>query len=71
MYIELKDKNQKKIGHISFHLSKEKKNMTNTSLRKGRLHIVNNRNTQKYHTLLVNYKNELLTLSVNSPLKIE
>lgn len=70
VYIEFKDKNQNKIGHISFHLSKEKKNMTNTSLRKGRLHIVNNRNTQKYHTLRVNYKNELLTLSVNSPLKL-
>jgi hypothetical protein len=69
VYIHFFDNNQKDIGHISFHLSKENKNLSNNSRRKGRLHIVN-RNKQKYHTLRVNTKNNSMILSVNSPLKM-
>jgi hypothetical protein len=70
VYIKFKDKNQNKIGHISFHLNKENKTMRNNSRRKGRLHIVNNRNKQKYHTLRVNYINDLMSIRVNSQLKM-
>jgi hypothetical protein len=70
IYINFKDINQKNIGHISFHLNKENKKMNNYSRKKGRIHIVNNRNTQKYYTLRVNSKNELISLSINSSLKM-
>ena len=70
LYITFFDNNNIDIGHITFHLSKDNKSLKNNSRRKGRLHIVN-RNKQKYHTLGVNCNNnDIITISVNSPLKV-
>jgi hypothetical protein len=69
LYISFYDQNKNEVGHISFHLNKENKDMSNNAKRKGRFHIVN-KNKQKYHTLRVNNKNDLFLLRVNSTLKI-
>jgi hypothetical protein len=68
--IKFFNNNQIEIGHITFHLSKENKSLPNNSLRKGRFHIVN-RNKQKYHTIRINCNNnDIMTLRVNSPIKM-
>jgi hypothetical protein len=71
VYITFFNSNQLEVGHITFHLNKDNKSLKNNSRRKGRLHIVN-KNKQKYHTLRVNYNNtnDIMTLRVNSPLKM-
>ena len=70
LYITFFDNNNIDIGHITFHLSKDNKSLPNSSRRKGRFHIVN-RNKQKYHTLRVNCNNnDIMSLRVNSPLKM-
>jgi hypothetical protein len=48
----------KQIGHISFHLDKQNKNMKQHSLEKGRFHVVNNRNRNRYYTLKINRTND-------------
>jgi hypothetical protein len=70
VYINFSNRNGENIGHISFHLNKENKNMNNISLRKGRLHIINNRNRNKYYTIRVHNKSESISMTVESPLKM-
>ncbi len=71
IYIEFKDKQNIEIGHISLHLDKHNSNMKNESQRKGRFHIVNNRNRNRYYTIRVMPKNKLFTIRIDSPLKMK
>jgi hypothetical protein len=48
----------KQIGHISFHLDKLNKQLNYYSLQKGRFHVVNNRNRNRYYTLKINRTND-------------
>jgi hypothetical protein len=61
-------KNNEQIGHISFHLSKNNKNMKNNALRKGRLHATNNKNKNRYFPIRVDIMSNTMTMTINSPL---
>jgi hypothetical protein len=59
IFINFKEINTgKQIGHISFHLDKQNKNMKQHSLEKGRFHVINNRNRNRYYTLKINKTND-------------
>jgi hypothetical protein len=68
--IKFTDLNNNKIGHITLHLDKVNRNMSNSNQMKGRLHAVNNRNKNKYYTFRVSHKNDLYEMKVNSYLKM-
>lgn len=70
IYIHYHDINDKDIGHISFHLSKDN-SLPNSFKRKGMFHVKNQRNRNRCYTLRVTRKNALYNMKVNSPLKMK
>ena len=70
IYIRFFDKNRS-IGHISLHMNKSSSKINNNYTRKGRLHVVNDRNKNRYYTFRVTPKNDLFQMKINSPLQMK
>jgi len=65
IYITFKDIYTKNdIGHISFHLTVDKKTKYGTKNTLGRFHAINNKDSNRKHTLKMNRVNNSLRMSV-------
>ncbi len=73
IFINYFDKNNKKIGHISLHIDKKDKSLSQKAKQYGRFHISNNKQTTSKYTLKLNKKTNhqnqsLLYFSYNTSL---
>lgn len=67
IYIDFFNINNNKIGHISFHLISDNKDMGNYSRKVGRFHVRNNRNRNCYYPLTFKKENDSMKIFLTYP----